>query len=672
MDIELSKAGTLGVMRLHSPIAKGAEQDLSAAMKTLLEAQAETVVVSLATVDSLDEDAARLLGQIHATLLRQDRTAYTADIHPEVEAFLKERDQFAALNPVGTMAEILQKHGRRESELETLETGDVNDTAAEPLVPPPPVPSGDTSRQAKRPSVRKRSPRRSWLERIGLFMVQLLIVVMLAGIALLATLFSYMKAENERQQDEIAKNEQIIHNLIANLPSRERDANQVLNDIEARVEELNEAIVEAEARRTVAQRRQQEYDAVAESLKSLRETLEEERSRRDQALGRVEDLQRQQTQLLSAIKILKSLSAGQALPPDALARADAPPAPAPEPIDDEEKNVAEQDDAQEAKQPPVLPKRNREQVRKTKLKDIHFRVKYAGNLIVCYPRNVSSNSVLETLAKVWKHMETVLPKFEERLDEPARAIAFYIVNEPADYGKLATWYRRQLVGTPQYNEITSLIWRVPTFTFTGGTNGMADINCVVNISELPDRREREAFFTHVFADVALLAYAGDVRRDRFVGTRTPLPLWLTAGFGYAVEFELNGFTATRYIDYQEYEGFNPGQAEVFISRTFKRGINWGDAIQRIMKDEKTRGSLEELFSARIASLKPETCGYMYAFARFLTANTKAKKGFARYLEAYRTMTEPQLKPELLRIYGAEDQDELQKEWYRYMMSNSFL
>lgn len=182
---------------------------------------------------------------------------------------------------------------------------------------------------------------------------------------------------------------------------------------------------------------------------------------------------------------------------------------------------------------------------------------------------------------------------------------------------------------------------------------------------MKDKQSSVVFVTHATA-VTLLSLNQHSAKT---------PFWVTAGFGYNMEFKLHKRSQTGYLDYERYyetvSEVEPEKAgNVRSIEPFALGKPWAPLIKKLMARGK-KGDLTKVLSAETSNLTPEVCAYIYAFQSYLVSDRKKTGQFGEVLSDMPGTTADEVQEPLLKAYGFKDLDAMQAAWHSYIMSDAF-
>jgi hypothetical protein len=163
---------------------------------------------------------------------------------------------------------------------------------------------------------------------------------------------------------------------------------------------------------------------------------------------------------------------------------------------------------------------------------------------------------------------------------------------------------------------------------------------------------------HLVARTMVRLYVG--KRDQ------PLPIWLTAGWGYTLEFTIFGESKVRYIDYKKYYNMTENiQGAVFEDR------NWARTVKQLTRDSDRRMSLWTVLSVEsVEGLTPDSIGYMYAHISYCVSPAK-RKTFSEFLQRLPEIDNKELRNEYMKAFGIEKIETEDARWHRWIMSSAF-
>lgn len=284
-----------------------------------------------------------------------------------------------------------------------------------------------------------------------------------------------------------------------------------------------------------------------------------------------------------------------------------------------------------------------------------FEKKESGRFVFLFKKELPK-WMESTSQKVWKETDKIFP---ERLPSSKDTASFRIVlaSSNDEYLKLVKWYVAQILDKETKTRLNKLLPRVRQFQ--AGSQNYIFMPAPPNEKIASIDKE---YFTHSLA-TSLLRLC--------LKTQKP-PLWVTAGYGYHMDFTLNKKAVTRYIDYSTYTPEGGNKEEAFnTAKTFESGEKWGKAIKKLMKKDATKGSILKVVNSRVESLTPETVGYMYAFTSFCLSTKQRQEAYLNYLDTALTKEKNSPQSELPKAFGCENLSKLESQWHSFIKSGTF-
>ena len=305
---------------------------------------------------------------------------------------------------------------------------------------------------------------------------------------------------------------------------------------------------------------------------------------------------------------------------------------------------------------------------------------------VVMAKGVSPMRAAENAEAIWQRMAVVHANFVKLLSKDKRVL-LVLVDRKSDWESLLSWYTNSLEirGKDREKQAALATWmRVAgTGMILGGDEmgkfGVVSQAATVNCDNISDKNKVKCpFRTHRIASHLHSLYVGksfysrkNTQKNAWEQNDIETPYWLTSGFGYFHEIDFCGRTETHQVDYDNYEKGSKEEGVVVEGKRFSEGSNWPSLIKRMAKREKPAPRLTTVLGAKVATLTPQSCAYVYAFCSFVLSTPELRAATAK------TLADPDLAEickssvALAKSLGFSSVAECEAAWTEYILGSDF-
>lgn len=297
------------------------------------------------------------------------------------------------------------------------------------------------------------------------------------------------------------------------------------------------------------------------------------------------------------------------------------------------------------------------------LESEHFKILSLGK--------ANTKDTAELAERMWHGMAFQHPNFSRNWGDTKMGLM--LVEEDSDYEMLGNWYVEQIAksgreGAQNDADTARLTWNKVASTSINLEPSFADsqkMKTLVRVFRCDGKRKVtkvfDAFRTHCIAGALASFQMGGVSEYGSEGAFA-----ISTGHSYYKEILLTGETATQMVDANAYES-----SEVKTMGGFEDGRNWPKIIRELMRKDKLKPDIKELYRAKSSGLTPEQVVLMYGFSRYLQSTVGRLAHYATMAERISSSKQIPEPIELAKIYGFNTVDEMQADWIDYMSKSSF-
>ena len=146
-----------------------------------------------------------------------------------------------------------------------------------------------------------------------------------------------------------------------------------------------------------------------------------------------------------------------------------------------------------------------------------------------------------------------------------------------------------------------------------------------------------------------------------------LPLWLGAGIGYYIEYEMFERCRVFYLDFSAYykgEGGKVNQGEILDGDT-----PWTKPLRKLARAGKTE-KLNAVIGAEVSTMTPQISGYIFALTSFMLSTEGRAQSYHRMISEIAGGQSPSL-AHLLKCFGYDSAAGFESDWYKFVGSAKF-
>lgn len=311
-----------------------------------------------------------------------------------------------------------------------------------------------------------------------------------------------------------------------------------------------------------------------------------------------------------------------------------------------------------------------------KLPESSYNILETPHFLIMYPDKIEAADLGETAERVWLDMTFFHPGFSQKFKD--RKMAVFLVEQQYDYEKIGKWYADMIrkSGQPNADRVADGLmatWKPAASANLQMTQEVADEYGVLRYARVfrtstgsgSAKREKVKgvfvpFRVHCLAQDMMNIHTGGVSGFGSKGLFA-----IETGHAYYKEILITGRSETSML-----REAGSGH-EVSSTGGFDSNKNWADELKKLMRRDKVKPSIEELYNTNLASAKPEMNVLAYSFSRYLQSNTDRMAKYAELLEKIDTGSQIPEPVDLAKIYGFADVASMQADWIAYLNSSSF-
>jgi hypothetical protein len=297
-------------------------------------------------------------------------------------------------------------------------------------------------------------------------------------------------------------------------------------------------------------------------------------------------------------------------------------------------------------------------------------VRYETENFVILCQDGREKRYADNLEKAWEETEKIIPELKEYRKPPedseiSNKPFFFFFKDNYNYNSFGEWYIGFLSGKigEQAAQKAKLTWDQSSIRNVSFPKGeLEDLRLEGNIGAAAFKVDMAGKYsptlTHVCAST--LNYM----------TKVKIPAWIVLGYSYYLEIDICGKSTTTYLSVEQMSQEGLSKDDIVRSKVFSGGRSWCKVVKKLMKDKKfTPPSIKDLVRSQPSTLTPEGAGFLYAFTHFLI-NGKFEKG--NYNDFMKKIYEGGTPQEvLLEVYGYDNIEAFERDWYLFIKSNKF-
>lgn len=306
------------------------------------------------------------------------------------------------------------------------------------------------------------------------------------------------------------------------------------------------------------------------------------------------------------------------------------------------------------------------------LPEVAFNQLQTPHFLVLYPDKVDASDFGETAERVWLDMAFFHPTFAQKFKD--RSMALFLIESEYDFGKIIKWYAETVRQSGAQNALdaASSIEAVTKQAAAFSMSLPADIAEKYSVLDLakvvranPNGTKTKGvyvpFRVHCLAQQMMNVQAGGVSQFGSDGLFA-----LNTGHAYFKEISITGRSESGLL-----RDDGTTRREVSSTGGFESGKNWPDELKKLLRRDKIKPDIEDLYKVTLRNAKMESNVLAYAFSRFLQSNTDRVALYAKLLEQIDTSKQIPAAADLAKLYGYQSTAGMQKAWIEWMLSGSF-
>ena len=303
--------------------------------------------------------------------------------------------------------------------------------------------------------------------------------------------------------------------------------------------------------------------------------------------------------------------------------------------------------------------------------ELRFKVLESEHFKILSLGKANTKDTAELAERMWHGMAFQHPNFSRNWGD--NKMGLMLIEEDSDYEELGNWHVAQIAksGADDAQNMANTAALTWNRAAASGINLPPDFASTQNMKRnvrvfrCGGKRKAskvfDAFRTNCIASSLASFQMGGVSEYGSAGAYAIL-----TGHAYYKEIHLAGETRTSQLDANAYEG-----SEVKSIGGFEDGRNWPKILRELIKKDKLKPSIADLYRAKADGLTPELMVTIYGFSRYLQSTVGRLANYATMAERINSSHQIPEPIELAKIYGFKTVDEMQKDWIEFMSKSSF-
>ena len=320
-----------------------------------------------------------------------------------------------------------------------------------------------------------------------------------------------------------------------------------------------------------------------------------------------------------------------------------------------------------------------------------FEILESDHFLTMTHGRIRPKDIAETAERLWNGMAFQHPGFAEKWGDNKRAI--FIIEDDDVHKAVGDWYMDYLSkqgdqGNEQAMKL-AITWpkaagstiqlpddpaqalaedAVKELGLSSDTYGTSGKDLYRNARVFRVTKDNESTYKKVFTPFVTHCIAGDMISAQAGGTSSfggAGYFSLITGHSYYKEIQLAGRSGTSLIDAQ-YDS-----SEIESARGFADGTGWAKELKKLVRRDKVKPSIKDVYSYKIIGLKPEQLVLLYSLSYYMQSTPQRLAAYTKMIERIDTSKQVPEPIEIAKLFGFETPEEFEADWKEFIESTSF-
>jgi hypothetical protein len=305
-----------------------------------------------------------------------------------------------------------------------------------------------------------------------------------------------------------------------------------------------------------------------------------------------------------------------------------------------------------------------------------FYILETPHFLVMHSEKTEAGDLGETAERMWLDMNFFHPGFSQKFQD--RRMAVFLVDDEYTYKSLGEWYAGNIKnsGMPNAEDNAANIAATWPRAAAAGMHLTGDLTEKYKVlsharvfrAYQPGYQGKQEKVKGVWVPFRVHCLASDMVDAQTGGV---------SGFGakglFAIETGHAYYKEIQYTGKSETSLLRAEGTEKKVDTTggFDPGKSWPEELKKLLRREKVKPSIQDLWNTNLQSANVETNALAYSFSRYLQSTTERLANYSKLLEtidASHQIPEPE---SLAKLYGFENVKAMEADWIEYLKSPEF-